>query len=571
MPIYATNRLRIAVALVATCLLASPRLCAQLDLTIETIALDGETAPGTGDIFSTFDVALINGLGQVVFHSRLPNSLDESVWLWDPSTGLELQSRANINRIETKSIRFSNAGVGHGQSETVNELIAPDLAGNPQVIAADGGAAPGGGTFDISSSDEDDIAVSDAGIFFETEIDDGASLEALFRQNAGFALEEVFRVGDLAPGAGGETFVDFTDGVLNNDGDLVFEANIDLVGTRALFGPTAGGLSLLAKTGDTPPGVAGAQFRGFGADWTALSVNDANQVAFQGNMLIGPGGVTGTDDTGIWGPAGGGAFQLVARTGSSAPGAGSATFALLDTVALNSQSSLSFLGALTGAGIDSSNDYGLWAARQGATPQLVLREGDAAPGLTGEMVGSQFDFNSTLLGNDTLVLAAELASGGAAIWLYNLVANTIELVLGPGEDVTVAQGDVRTITKAWFGDASDLEIHSGGEDGKKTIANSSDQIAALLEFSDASFGVFRLTIDDGVCAAANGEDLVLSDDTVTGVESYEVCGTISVGPNYSVESPGGFLTLRAGDRVEMGNGVSVVGDGRLVVELDDAL
>ena len=72
----------------------------------------------------------------------------------------------------------------------------------------------------------------------------------------------------------------------------------------------------------------------------------------------------------------------------------------------------------------------------------------------------------------------------------------------------------------------------------------------------------------GGCAAADGENLMLSDDTVTGTEVYEVCETITTGPNYYVAGPNGDLTLRAGESVIVGDDTSVGIDGRLTIEND---
>ena len=60
------------------------------------------------------------------------------------------------------------------------------------------------------------------------------------------------------------------------------------------------------------------------------------------------------------------------------------------------------------------------------------------------------------------------------------------------------------------------------------------------------------------------ENLVLSDQTITGTETYEVCGTITAHDGFVVGN-GGDVTLLAGERVELGAGFSVAADGRLVV------
>ena len=73
------------------------------------------------------------------------------------------------------------------------------------------------------------------------------------------------------------------------------------------------------------------------------------------------------------------------------------------------------------------------------------------------------------------------------------------------------------------------------------------------------------------CSAADGETLVLSDDTILDVRVFEVCDRITVGPNFAVAGPNGDLTLRAGNVVEARDGFSVLVDGRLTIVIGPSL
>ncbi len=66
------------------------------------------------------------------------------------------------------------------------------------------------------------------------------------------------------------------------------------------------------------------------------------------------------------------------------------------------------------------------------------------------------------------------------------------------------------------------------------------------------------------CSAPDGFELTLADDYVTTIESYEVCSTLTVGPDWTV-GPGGDVTLKAGERVSLGDGTSIDVGGQLVV------
>ncbi len=80
-----------------------------------------------------------------------------------------------------------------------------------------------------------------------------------------------------------------------------------------------------------------------------------------------------------------------------------------------------------------------------------------------------------------------------------------------------------------------------------------------------------IPVQDPLCTASNGENLMLTDDTVLNTQVFEVCDTIEVGLNYQVAGPNGDLTLRAGIAVIFSDGASVGLDGQLTVEIDSSL
>ncbi|MDH3745344.1 MAG: hypothetical protein OES47_09610 [Acidobacteriota bacterium] len=81
-----------------------------------------------------------------------------------------------------------------------------------------------------------------------------------------------------------------------------------------------------------------------------------------------------------------------------------------------------------------------------------------------------------------------------------------------------------------------------------------------------SYDITVRCIADCQCYATDGLTVDLMDDTVVSPETYEVCDTNTLGPNYAVKGPNGSLTLRAGARVVFGEGFSVLTDGVLSVE-----
>lgn len=188
---------------------------------------------------------------------------------------------------------------------------------------------------------------------------------------------QVARESEPAPGTAA-SFGSLLRPTVNAAGELAFAGLVSGPGVSAnsdtaiWLGP-AGGLQLLAREGDAAPGTGAA----FGNLLPQVRLNDAGTAAFKG--LLAGGGVTPTNDSGIWsGPVGG--LQLVAREGDPAPTLpGGVLLGELPEPVLGDGGHLAFVSPLAGAGVNASNDSALWSGTPGAM-FAVVREGDAAPG-----------------------------------------------------------------------------------------------------------------------------------------------------------------------------------------------
>lgn len=126
----------------------------------------------------------------------------------------------------------------------------------------------------------------------------------------------------------------------------------------------------------------GANFNTFGA---CPVTNADGKVAFYATLSTSGGRVTTTSNEGIW-SEGSGSMALVARNGSQAPGApAGANFNSFGTPVINAGGQVAFTATLqtTGGGVTASNDAGLWAEDPSGVLTLVVREGDlftVAPG-----------------------------------------------------------------------------------------------------------------------------------------------------------------------------------------------
>jgi hypothetical protein len=205
--------------------------------------------------------------------------------------------------------------------------------------------------------------------------------------------------------------------------------------------------------------------------------------------------------------------------------------------------------------------------------------------------------NSTLSGNSVAASAGYSGGGGlftgggaisntaSALTIANsLIANSTGdncfLVVGANDAGNNLADDAScdTIPSDLAGLNPTL-ADNGGATETHALEGSSNAIdlAAACALSTDQRGVARPAglCDSGsyefVCAAPDGESQVLEMDTLTAELTVEVCGTITVGPDYTIMGPDGHLIARAGGGVEFVNGFSVTTDGRLTVEIDPSL
>jgi hypothetical protein len=214
------------------------------------------------------------------------------------------------------------------------------------------------------------------------------------------AVRTVALTGQQVPGLpNGVTFGSFSVGsggngvVLNNVGQTAFDsflsgAGVDVTNNRAIWSEEDGSLGLVARTGDQPPGMpSGVLYGSVGT----VRLNDAGQTAFIGTLT--GSGVDASNDQSIWSTRLG-SLALVAREGDQAPGAP-------DGVRLGPiTNSLSFCfnnaGRIAFSALDSTNASSLWAESAGGL-ELVARSGSQAPGAPSGVnfngLGTQQNFN----------------------------------------------------------------------------------------------------------------------------------------------------------------------------------
>ena len=307
---------------------------------------------------------------------------------------------AGGNRSATLSIVSNDADEGTfdisltGRGNTPPQLQLP---ASPLVVPA---TSPAGAvvSFSVTASDEEDVppptpVVSRAsGTQFQigdTTVN-ATVTDSLGRTAAGSFIVRVHPV--PAPGTlalwgldspvPGETFTSLLVAPsINASGLCGFPAWLS-DGSAGLFTGTQGSVGALAVTGTQAPGTAAGTTFNYFPDGVPLPLNASGQTAFAG-WLTGA-GVDSENDTGLWRGAAGG-VQLLARESQAAPGTGAGVFFsdFYYNPVLNDSGVCAFPATLTGPGVGVADYAGLWTGQPGSLA-LLARLGAPAPGAAGE-------------------------------------------------------------------------------------------------------------------------------------------------------------------------------------------
>jgi hypothetical protein len=306
---------------------------------------------------------------------------------------------------------------------------------------------PGGVIYDSFGHDHTNlsayhgISLNDAGqIAFRANLaGDGVDFtnnQGVWSEGSG-SVALVTRTGSQAPGASAgvnfridpaaEVFLP----VLNDAGQTAFYgATTD--GGLGLWSEGSGSLTAVARSGDHAPGTpSGVNFDFDGLVETPL-LNNAGRTTFR-SYLSGA-GVTSDNEFGVWSEGPGG-LELRARRGSQAPGLpAGVNHGYTCCTGLNDAGQIAFASLLSGSGVNSSNDKGVWSDVSGSLSP-VARKGSQAPGLPS---GVTFDelFNTGSINNaGQIAFGAGLSNQGSmykqdSVWLYNAGSVTPLLVRG---------------------------------------------------------------------------------------------------------------------------------------------
>jgi len=438
---------------------------------VRTVTLSGNLADGAGDglMFGLVMDPVINGAGDTAFVSYLSDG-NKSVW-----------------REDNRSLDMV----------AMQGAAAPGLSGDG-VFSSFGFLPPR-----LNDLGQIAFSASVSGTGIDTANDKG------FWSSASGSLSLVAREGDAAVGAGeGMLFSSFpVDTIFSQSGRMAFRAKLsgDSVTSMTDNGiwrqDSNGVLEMAVIEGQEAPGTSA------GIVFSALSgplMNDLGDVAFSGGLT--GSGVTGANSSGLWQKIGS-QTQLLARKGSQAVGTESGTtYSAASAQGINNRGDVLFSAILAG-NATAGNDTGLWMATQNGLA-MVVREGDAAPGLSAGTLFGGFNVNS----------GAVVNAGGDLSFLVGLTGTSVDATNDAGLWSTVG-GDMRLVARE-------------GDQAPGTEAGT----------SFASIGNFVLNANGQLAMRATLSGVGIDDSNDMGIWAQDPSGVLQL-----IMREGQLLTLAAGD------------------------
>jgi hypothetical protein len=447
---------------------------ASAELTVRPVAEYGDPAPGTGDAFIVFFSPVINDAGRVACEGAVPNS--PRIWR-ESAAGLE--QVAAFDEVPAGSpggaailffaeILFSNAGhvVVRAELDSGDEGYFSASPGGMATIAVEGQPAPGT-TEDFQRIDSS-LRISDSGdIAFYGTLDTFSGPTGIWMGAAG-TLSLLVRLGDIAPGGGGDSFL------ILNDFPRISEAG-DVGFSSALFG-------LAARSGlwKGSPGALADLLVAPMSDYRHAFLSDDEEWVFVDQSPS----TTPRIRAGVPGD-----FRTVYTVGAQAPGLPPGVGIVLSPYRPDLRMNGSRQVALRAATSETTPREGLWSEGSGTLTLLALT-GEVAPG-TGGLVYDEIEgFGINDLGQ-TAFLAEFEDLAGRGLFLAH-PGEPPQLVVREGGTFEVSPGDVRTVMDL------DVILESADFLRQRTRGgfNDAGELAVGLRFGFANAGVYVVTVPE---------------------------------------------------------------------------
>ena len=335
------------------------------------------------------------------------------------------------------------------------------------------------------------------------------------------------------------------------------------------------GLTLLARAGDALPGVDfGAEYAAF---FTRPAINDKGQVVFFPELRESP---TGILTSGLMAPAASGGLTLVAKAGDRAPGTDGNTVFLeqgfenpfSSRTVSDSAGGMILLGFVDGANVTEATNAGLWVRGDDGDLQLLVRNGDHAPGTSPVMDFLSFAQLPRINAAGDVAFAAFLTRQDNSDELFNVGiwrggVDELELVAQTNSPAPLHEPDIRfgdlslpnindrgdvSFQAVLSGDTvqsvSELSLWSkpfGANEALRLVARAGDHApgtAPDVEFRAFSTHVLNASGHLAFMAVVGGPDISAADGNVNGIWAEDVAGNLVL-----IARDGDLLEVAPGD------------------------
>jgi hypothetical protein len=483
-PLKSTKRSLVVCAAIAILTMAAPALADGIYRTV--VLLDDPVVGDPAAEYHRFAPPWIDKDGKAIYYAEITGGVGyRGVWSESGGMSLEYQSETQAPGTPAGVLFESAPGVvvnKSGQlgiladlddshllvSSTNDSGIWSNASGSLQLIAREGSAATGGpigAVFDDFASWSKPVLNNGGQMAFMADMKNGVggvgSLDrrGIWRVASSGGLSLVVRKNDqVFGGPVGQLHSGFDTPLMNENGELAFRGFLtgtDTSGSGSVIWAESGGsLGIVARQGDLAP-IVGSSGEEYGGFFDYLSMNTNGNLVFINRLTVGVGGVTSDDDTTLW-TGGPGSFELIAREGSQAPDApAGALFAYVSVPAINALDQIAFRAGLEigVAGVTADTDSAIWSTASGS-PEIVVREGDPAPGVPGGVFSLIASPAINDAGQVTFSASLVIGPGGvttsnaSGIWAQ-LPGGDLSLVARIGDSIDVDDGpgvDVRTLT-----------------------------------------------------------------------------------------------------------------------------
>jgi hypothetical protein len=394
------------------------------------------------------------------------------------------------------------ANAGAGVTTANDSLTWIGSPGNVTPLLREGDPATGIAGFNIDTMNVSQIFLTDNGKIYQRQsLTSGGVFagNALYGGTTPANLTPLMRTGAQTPDVPAGALLNQFSTIVPNGNQLlvqgiltVGQGGVTADNSNAIWVTNGSGdLKVAIRSGDTVGGSPvlvdpGTQIASFGE----VGMNRSGTVLVTGGKLVTDGvhASSSNDNTLLVGSLGG-SLSVIAREGTPAPGLASVSYgSSFSEGRIANNGDILLLSNLAGAGVTTANDAAFFKGSS-SNLQLLLREGDQAPGFPAGTKIQEWGTSDFLIDNGGMFALIDTVSDGTnstkAIFVTDPVSGQLELLIKAGDSLQVAPGDSRVV--------SDLTV-AFGPSGQSS--NESHQLSFIATFADGTNGSFIASVPE---------------------------------------------------------------------------